>query len=355
MFLNSLIFFGQKTYVYTIPEKLPDGWETASLFNRSTDSTLIYRLYNKLLNEDHKIHSSLLVEDNKIVVEEYFGEYTANTKHYVRSVTKSIIAVLMGIAIEKGYIKSIDDPVMKYIKNLVPKKNPDKRKEMKTIRHLLTMSSGLDCNDWDKNSEGQEDRVYRKRDWLQYTLNLPMINDPGNSSFYCTMGVVLASEAISQASGLSIDAFAKAYLFEPLGIDNVRWGHTTTRKKIIPSANLLYMTPRDMAKIGKLILNGGLWNSKQVVSREWAEKLIAPQAKLAGLDYGFLWWNIPFKVNGNEIIAAVSTGNGGQYIMIFKTLNAVMVFTGGAYNSEEDKLPFAITRDIFLPTIINNK
>ena len=115
------------------------------------------------------------------------------------------------------------------------------------------------------------------------------------------------------------------------------------------------MTPRDMAKIGKLILNGGLWNSKQVVSREWAEKLIAPQAKLAGLDYGFLWWNIPFKVNGNEIIAAVSTGNGGQYIMIFKTLNAVMVFTGGAYNSEEDKLPFAITRDIFLPTIINNK
>jgi CubicO group peptidase (beta-lactamase class C family) len=216
------------------------------------------------------------------------------------------------------------------------------------------MSSGLDCNDWDKKSEGQEDKVYRKKDWIKYTLNLPMVNEPGTVSNYCSMGVVLIAEIISQSSGMTIDKFAEQYLFKPLGIDNVSWHHTS-KKEIISSGKRLYMCSRDMAKIGQLMLNKGKWNEKQVVSEKWIEESTRPKTKIAGIDYGYLWWNIPFKTKEKRIVSKLATGNGGQYIMIFPELDMVAVFTGGAYNSQEDKLPFAIMTDIFLPAFTNEK
>jgi len=112
------------------------------------------------------------------------------------------------------------------------------------------MSTGLDCND--KKSLGQEDRIYKKQDWLQYAIDLPMVNEPGEVSNYCSIGTVMIAEIISQASGMSIDKFAEHYLFNPLGITNVSWGHTS-KKDVIPSSKRLYMTSRDMAKIGQLI------------------------------------------------------------------------------------------------------
>jgi len=234
------------------------------------------------------------------------------------------------------------------------KKNIDERKEKITIKHLLTMSSGLDCNDWDKKSKGQEDKVYKKKDWLQYTLNLPMVNEPGTVSNYCSMGAVLIAEIISQASGMTIDKFAEQYLFKSLGINNVSWGHTSN-KKIIPSGKRLYMTSRDMAKIGQLILNKGKWNEKQIVSKKWIEESTTPKTKITGIDYGYLWWNIPFKANEKIFISKTALGNGGQYIMVLPELDMVAVFTGKAYNSQEDKLPFSIMTDIILPTFTTKK
>ena len=93
------------------------------------------------------------------------------------------------------------------------------------------MSSGLECNDWNKSSKGQEDRIYKKEDWIQETLNLPMANDPGKVAAYCSMGSILVAEAISQASGMAIDQFAEKYLFGPLGIKNISWGHTSNKDR----------------------------------------------------------------------------------------------------------------------------
>ncbi len=349
--LFSSFSYGQSIYKYSIPENLRDQWETDNLLSQTKDSILIYKLFNKLLNEKHQIHSILLVKDGKLVLEDYFGGNTIKTKHDLRSATKSIISILMGIAIDRNFISSIEDPISKYLKNPVAKKNLDPRKEQITIRDLLTMSSGLDCNDWDQNSKGQEDKVYKKNDWLQYTLDLPMVNKPGELSYYCSMGVVLTAEIIRQASGKTIDEFAKQYLFNPLDITNVSWSHTS-KKEVIPSGKRLYMTSRDMAKIGKLILDKGKWNSMQIVSEDWIEESTTPQIKLAGMDYGFLWWNIPFKIGHQNIMVKVATGNGGQYIMILSELNTIAVFTGGAYNSQDDKLPFAIMNDIFLPSFV---
>ncbi|WP_416864164.1 MAG: serine hydrolase domain-containing protein [Imperialibacter sp.] len=343
---------GQKVYQYAVPPQQMDGWETENLLQEIADTTLLFNFFNKMINEDHQVHSILLVKDGKLVLEEYFGEYKADQTHDLRSATKSIRSLLVGIAKDKGFIESVDDPISKYLKDLKPEKNPDPRKEQITIRHLLTMSTGLDCNDWDKSSKGQEDKVYKKKDWLQYTLDLPMVRDPGDSALYCSMGVVLAAEVVSQASGMSIDAFAEKYLFTPLGIENVQWGHTTTGRDIIPSGKRLYMTSRDFAKIGQLVMNHGAWGDQQIVSTDWIRQATERQTNLAGLDYGFLWWSIPFQIGDELKKETVATGNGGQYLMLFPELNLVAAFTGGAYNSDDDKFPFAIMNRVLLPLFI---
>ena len=105
-----------------------------------------------------------------------------------------------------------------------------------------------------------------------------------------------------------------------------------------------------MAKIGQLVLNKGKWHGKQIVPSKWIEESTTPKTKITGIEYGYLWWNLPFSVNGKTVISKTATGNGGQYIMVIPALNMVAVFTGGAYNSQEDKLAFAIMKDVILPT-----
>lgn len=349
--LLSPSLFGQNLYRYSEPEKLKDGWETTSLLSLNVDTSRIYQLFSQMKNGKHKVHSILLVKNGQLVIEEYFDDYTVNKQHDLRSVTKSITSLLMGIALDKGFIGSIDDPFSKYINQPTPRKNQDSRKEQITIRHLLTMSTGLDCNDWDRKSKGQEDRVYRQDDWLQYFLDLPMITDPGTVSSYCTMGQVLATEIISRSSGMTIDSFAEQYLFRPLNIENVSWGHTS-KKEVLASGKRLYMTPRDMAKIGQLILNNGEWNGEQLVSEEWIQESTSAKTTITGMEYGFLWWNIPLRANETTFTTIAATGNGGQYIFVNPELDMAAVFTGGAYNSQEDKFPFAIMQDIFIHTFI---
>lgn len=349
LFVN-IVLLAQNEYQYSPPELLDDGWETADLRAQQIDTSRIYQLFNQLLHGGHKLHSVLLATDGRLIIEEYFDDQTVNTRHDLRSATKSITSILMGIAIEEGFIEDIDDPFSKYIQDPTVKKNPDGRKDNITLRHLLSMSSGLDCNDWDTDSKGQEDKVYRKDDWLQYFLDLPLINEPGTVSSYCTMGQVLATEVISRASGMTIDAFAAQYLFNPLNITNVSWGHTSKEKGILPSAKRLYMTSRDMAKIGQLVLNKGKWNEKQLVSEEWLKESTSEKTTINGRGYGFLWWKIPFQLEEKIVTSIAATGNGGQYILIIPEMELVAVFTGGAYNSQEDKLPFAIMQDIFLHT-----
>jgi len=349
--ITSHLCYGQTSYKYSKPKDLKDGWKTNDLKSQNIDTTLIYKMFSQLITRKNKIQSVLLVKDGQIIIEQYLNRQVLEQKHDLRSVTKSVRSILLGIAIDKGFIDNVNDPISKYLKYPIPKKNLDKRKSKITIKHLLTMSSGLDCNDWDKKSKGQEDKVYKKNDWLQNTLNLPMVNKPGTVSNYCSLGTVLIAEIISQASGMTINTFAKNYLFKPLNISNVSWGHTSN-KKVIPSSKRLYMTSRDIAKIGQLILNNGKWKEKQIVSKKWIEESTTPKTKIAAIDFGYLWWNIPFNVNEKIVVSISALGNGGQYIFIIPELEIVAVFTGNAYNSQDDMLPFKIMTDILLPTFI---
>ncbi|GGG06330.1 serine hydrolase [Dokdonia pacifica] len=349
--LLSASSFGQETFTYTTPTQYSDGWKTSDLHSQSIDTTLLYKGFTQLATVDHKMHSALIIKNDHIVFEHYYQDYAYNKQQDLRSVNKSIKSILMGIAIDKGFIDSEDDLISKYLKKPVPEKNLDPRKEKITIKHLLTMSTGLECNDWDKKSKGQEDRVYKKKDWLQYTLDLPMVREPGETSLYCSMCTLLAAEIIQQASGMPLEEFTQKYLFDPLGITNIKRGHTTTNKEIINTAKRIYMTPRDMAKIGKLILQKGNWNGQQIVSEAWIDKATAVHTKITGINYGYLWWQFPFNIQGQRVSATLATGNGGQYIMVFPEQDMIIVFTGGAYNSQEDKLPFKIVQDLILPSL----
>ncbi len=351
----SFVTAAESPYLYQSPVKKADSWLTKSLVSKALDVGLIEKMITQLEAGKHKIDSAVLVQDGYLVLEHYFDGYRADEQHDLRSVTKSIRALLMGIAIDQGYIDGIKDPVFKYLKTHQAKKNKHQFKQEITIEHLLTMSTGLDCNDWDKKSKGQEDKVYKKKDWLQYTLDLPVINNPGEVAYYCSMGAILVAEVIAQASGMDIDDFTEKYLFKPLGINNYSWGHTSKKKDISPSGKRLYMVTRDLAKIGQLVLQNGIWQGQQVVSTSWIEQATIPQVKLAGIDYGFFWWNIPFQINEQLYMAKTATGNGGQYIFVIPALNVVAVFTGDAYNSADDKLPFAIIKDIYLPTLLGSQ
>jgi CubicO group peptidase (beta-lactamase class C family) len=322
---------------------------TVQLDSLDVDPSRFNQLFSQLKSGNHKMHSLIVAKDGRLVIEEYFGDQDADTPHDLRSVTKSITSILMGIAIDQGFVKSLDDPFQSYIPQLVPRKNRDSRKAQITIRHLITMTSGLDCNDWDSRSEGQEDRVYRQRDWLQTFVDLPMRHEPGTEAAYCTMGQVLATEIISLTSGMPIDEFANRNLFGPLGITNVYWDHPSSIATL-QSGNRLNMTPRDMAKIGQLMLDGGVWNGERIVSEEWVHESTSVKTSITGMDYGLLWWRIPIQVGDDVVVMTAATGNGGQYIFIVPEMDLVAVFTGGAYNSEEDKLPFAVMRDVVLWT-----
>ncbi len=345
----SIVSQAQNSYTYSVPEKLDDGWSTANWLDYAQDTSRLYHLFSQLHSGGNKLHSVLVVKNDQLILEEYLNGQTADEPHDLRSATKSIRALLMGIAIDQGFVESVDDPIEKYLSQR-PQKNLDSRKSEITIRHLLTMSPGWDCNDWNKKSKGQEDKVYRKSDWIQHTLDLPMINDPGTVSNYCSMGAILVAEIISQSSSMSIDAFAKKYLFDPMNITNYNWGHTSN-KEVIPSGKRLYMTSRDFAKIGLLTLNQGKWNGQQLVSSDWIREMTTTKTQISGMDYGYFWWSIPLEADDQTYIAQTATGNGGQYLMLFPELDLVLVFTGGAYNSQEDKLPFMIASKVILPAL----
>ena len=342
--------YGQTSYRYQIPKTQSDGWQIADFRKLGSDTARLYSLNNQLSQARHKIHSMLLVKDNELVIEEYYNDYHSGKQNDLRSATKSITSILLGIAIDQGYIKSVDDPITKYLESPTPQKNLSPEKEKLTIRHLVTMTTGLDCYDRDKSSKGQEDRVYRKKDWLQYFVDLAIVNPPGEIAEYCTMGQILMVEIIAQSSGMPIDEFARKFLFEPLGISNLSWGHTSN-KIVIPSGKRLYMTPRDMAKIGQLILSKGKWNGNQIVSEHWVRFSTASHVKMTGTDYGFLWWIFPIQVEAEQYECIAAMGNGGQYIFIIPDLEAVAVFTGGAFNSPNAKFPYKILRDVLIPSI----
>ncbi|GAB5521949.1 MAG: hypothetical protein RhofKO_42000 [Rhodothermales bacterium] len=320
---------------------------TTTLTAARIDTAIIGSMARQIEAQDLDLHSLLILRDGKLAFEAYYHGHTRDTPHDIRSATKSITSMLTGIAIDQGAFTSVDVPLMTYLGNRYP---DIADKDDLTLRHLLTMSSGLDCHDRDRKTRGQEDRMYRSKDWVHYFLSLSRSYAPADTTLYCTGGVVALGAAIAEATEQDLAAFADEALFGPLGIENYQWARFDEDRQVDTGGHLL-ITPQGLAKIGQLVLQKGKWNGEQLISAEWIETSTAQHVTYDGQRYGFLWWryHIPYGKVTVEVINA--TGNGGQNIFIVPAYNLVVVSTAGYYNSDKAGIPHELMFRGILPAV----
>ena len=279
------------------------------------------------------IQGVIVIQEGRAVYETYPNKYATDTLHDIRSATKSIVGLLVGIAIDQGKLR-LDDTLLSFFPEYTSGKEIDERKKRITIDHLLTMASGLDANSEDSNSPGNEDHLYEAEDWLQFSLDIPMAAEPGSQWAYASMNSFLLGVVVGRATGQEFEDFAQTYLFDPLGIKDSRW--TYTPKGYVVAQGNFYIAARDMARIGQLVLNNGCWDGQQVISKEWIQASFAPRfpTNWPNYDtYGYQWYKHTMSLNGQDYPYVFASGNGGQKLYIVPDKDLVVVTFTTAYNT----------------------
>ncbi|AWG23854.1 serine hydrolase domain-containing protein [Flavobacterium kingsejongi] len=355
IFLFTITFsFGQKQekqLQISKSIKIDDGKE---LLNQMTDSILA--------NHYQNIHSVLISSNDKLVYEHYFGGYNRDSLHDSRSSFKSITSLLVGIAVDKGFIKNIDQKVYEFFPEY-PFLKKDNFKKMLTIRNLLEMKSGFDCEEFNDTKDCEEE-MSASEDWVKYALNIPMNNKPGEIWSYTSIDPMILSGIIRKATMMSVTDFADNYLFKPLGISKYRW--TLDSKGNAMTAGSFYILPSDMLKIGQLVKNRGIWNKKSIISKKWIAQSTLCDIVITDFSfmkssrstiafpqptyYGFYWYREQIETNDFKDDILFASGNGGQFIIIIESLNLTVVFTQGNYGSFKSKQAFEILAKYILPS-----
>jgi CubicO group peptidase (beta-lactamase class C family) len=302
-----------------------DTWKTASPESQGLDSAVLAEALDYVRATRIPAHSFLIVRNGVLVLEAYFYPYTGREVHDVASVTKSFTSAAVGIAIEQGFIKSVDEKVISLFP-LLPS-HPDPREEHLTVRHLLTMTSGFDCD-----TEGGEKALAamrRSKDWAAFALALPMRADPGSQYAYCSCNNHLLSSLVTAATGESLLRFAERNLFQPIGIKDFTWPADPEGRT--HGWGDLHLYPRDMARFGFLFLHHGKWRDAQVVPDTWVrESSRASVTVQPGVGYGYSWW-----INTARPPIFEAIGRGGQRISVLPDENMIVVFTGGGFDTDQ--------------------
>ncbi len=267
--------------------------------------------------------SIVISQNDTIVKEQYFNSSSLNTIHDVRSVTKTVTALLVGIAIDKGYIASVEEEIGQYLSPIIGSVSPDKS-ELK-IKHFLTMSSGLEWYEWGNyaGSNNEYNNWWNSSDQITYLLNRNFANTPGSYFNYNSAGSHLLSIIVSQASGMTTEDFAKQFLFEPLRITFSSW--RKDKRGYNNGAAGLFLTPYDMQKIGSLLLNKGAYKNKRIVSAKWIDEMITPHISTRNANsfangYGYQTWL--WNASANSYFDAM--GYGGQFILVVPSKKLVI-------------------------------
>ena len=322
------------------PEKLEDGWPVSTLAAEGFDPKPIGEMLRAVeAGEYTKLDSILIARNGKLVLEAYFNGYDRETKHDTRSAFKSFTSALVGIAIDKGLIEGIEQPMSAFFPDYWPDlRNDPEKKSRITLAHLLTMTPGFEAEENFGVGPFQEDEMNRSDDWYRFTLDLPMAWKPGTQYAYNTPTTVLLGGVIAHAAGEPVPAFAKTHLFAPLGITDYCW--TLTPKGRAMTGGNFFIRPRDMLKFGQLFLDGGVWHGQRLVSESWVRESTrrhleaAPPGKTGTepgrLGYGYQWWT--YRARNPRFDQYFASGNGGQKIFVFPGFDMVAVFTSSNYN-----------------------
>jgi len=349
-------------YVYQQPVERDDGWLTASITDYHTDMSLIIEMMDRAENKDFgDIHGIIIIKDGKLVLEEYFRgidpldssqrDYDWDVLHYTASCTKSVTSALTGIVFDLGFLTDMDEKLPHLFPGYDDINWTDGRQNI-ILEHLLTMRAGLYWNENPADPNNSHDPMNQSADPIKYVLQLPLVNEPGTTWLYNSGLPILLGGIIKNRTGNYAHIFAEKHLFGPLGIQDYFWylypnGYPHT-------GGGLLLRPRDMAKIGQLYLQDGMWQGNRIISQDWIEKSIQPYTRLRFSNsndvggYGFLWWLRTINSNDQKVESYFALGYGGQYILVFEQLNMVVVFTA---NTHHYPGPMEMLKNFILPAI----
>jgi len=324
-----------QAYTYKIPERTGDGWGIATLTDAALNPAPIYEMVHHIRAGLHpNIHSVLLIKDGRLVLEEYFHGYNRDRLHFQASVTKSIVSLLVGIAIDKKLIPSIDEPFLRYFSEYLPRIGDATRKKAITLRHLLTMSAGLE---WHAAGIERRDvrhstyQMWNSGDPVGFVLERRMVTEPGKMWYYNSGLTILLGEVVRKAAGMTIDEFARLHLFTPLGIRRFQWDGSPSG--VVQTDGGLHLRPRDMGKIGLLVLQGGAWSGKNVVSQSWIEESTRRHIHAWTVGYGYQWRRGNALISSQEVEVVYGSGHGGQKIFIVPEFDLIAVFTSKVFDN----------------------
>lgn len=295
------------------------------------------------------VHSVLVYQDGNITFEKYYNGWKPDSIHQLQSATKSVIATLLGIALQRGYIKSEDEPIYKYLPNVPEDKKSIRIEDLLTQRHGIKWTEGA----WEDENNSWRAVMETQGSWYDKILSMPMDTLPGTKFNYSNAAPALISYIIQTASKMTIDSFTKEYLFKPLGIHQY-WFLQRNGGPQYNGMALISLTSQDMLKLGQLYLQNGKWNGNQILSKQYVKKAISPIVRKVGAngvfyhyDYGYFWWSNPAyrlaKVNKSTSPVVMARGAGGQNIIIDFARRQVTVIT--AWNMARSNWPQAIYHD----------
>jgi CubicO group peptidase (beta-lactamase class C family) len=301
-----------------------EGWQTATPEAQGMQSQKLVEMMAHVKKNEFPIDSILIVRNGYLVLDAYFYPFSNEQKHNIMSCTKSIVSALIGIAIDKGYLQNVKQPITDFFPDNAFA--ADALKKSITLENLLMMASGLKCRDSYLYRHWGFFDMRASNDWAQFVLDLPMEAAPGEKFEYCNGVSYLLSAIIQNTTKMKTFDFARTHLFEPLGITDVEWERSP--QGIDVGYGAMWLKPHDMAKIGWLYLNKGRWGEKQVVPSAWVEDSTRGHINATLFDrYGYQWW-----VDSSGYYMAV--GHRGQRIFVVPDKNLVAVFTGSGGRSQ---------------------
>lgn len=326
-------------YAYRPPLSRDDGWPTATLddvgIDRAGIESFIQRLIDMPIESVHtpQVEGVLIARRGKLVLEEYFHGEHRDKLHETRSAAKSLVATMVGAAMKAGTPLALSTPVYQLMNGGSFPAGLDPQKRAMTLEHLLTMSSGYFCDDANPNAPGNENTMQeqdQEPDYHKFTLALPMAFPPGQTAVYCSANPNLALGVLARATGESaLDTFDRL-LGAPMRIRSYGWFLDPLGRPY--GGGSVFMLPRDFMKLGQLMLDGGAWQGRQILDRDFVTRASAPRHALRNIKYGYLWWGIDYPYKDRSVHAFFAGGNGGQLVMVIPELDLVIAIYAGNYS-----------------------
>lgn len=331
---------------YTVPEARDDGWPVADAAALGWNTSVLDTLIGTLTERSHAgITSVLVAQHGRLIYETYANGGERERLNDMRSATKTVTALLVGAAIDRGRLAGDQARVYAFFRDKVRSRGLDARKAAMTLQDLLSMSTAWDCDDDNAFSSGNEERMYVSEDWTAFALNLPLRgyapwhrrpqDSPYGRTFsYCTAASFLLGAVVERATGQPLARFAHDALEQPLGMVAVQWNRASEGVGM-GGGGTRYRT-RDVAKFGELLRDQGRWQGKPILSAAWIEAMLTPRAvPRDNTEYGYQLWRFRFPVHGRDEWVWAMSGNGGNYVFVAPQFGLVAVITSTSYNQRE--------------------